>query len=67
MQIGMALMVAHAKGVIHRDLKPANIKLTPEGRFVKVLDFGPAKVLDARGRVGPVRQVGKLRRHSRRR
>ena len=52
MQIGMALMVAHAKGVIHRDLKPANIKLMPEGRFVKVLDFGLAKVLDAPGARG---------------
>ncbi len=43
-----ALSRAHAKGLIHRDVKPANIYMcdvgTPE-RFVKLLDFGVAKVL----------------------
>ncbi|MEM6788295.1 MAG: serine/threonine-protein kinase [Myxococcota bacterium] len=39
------LAVAHASGVVHRDIKPANIFLveTPEGRGVKLLDFGVAK------------------------
>jgi serine/threonine protein kinase len=49
MQLGMTLAAAHDAGVIHRDLKPDNIFLVPDpagsGReFVKVLDFGVAKL-----------------------
>jgi serine/threonine protein kinase len=45
-QVCSAVAVAHAGGVIHRDLKPHNIFLesTQEGPFVKVLDFGLAKL-----------------------
>ncbi len=38
-QVGQALLMVHAAGLVHSDLKPENIFLTQEGRYV-LLDFG---------------------------
>lgn len=51
-QVCGALDHAHRKGVIHRDLKPGNIVLMDdESDFVKVVDFGLAKLNDTNRRL----------------
>ena len=49
LQVVRALRAAHESGIIHRDMKPGNVFLTKRSSvadYVKVLDFGIAKVDD---------------------
>jgi serine/threonine protein kinase len=58
-----ALGAAHAQGIVHRDLKPENVHLVPRPdnpRYVKVLDFGIAKLATPDAAAGPMTKTGQV-------
>jgi serine/threonine protein kinase len=40
---------AHENNIFHRDIKPANIMISKDGKKVRIMDFGIAKLTDSSG------------------
>jgi serine/threonine protein kinase len=62
-QVADALAASHEHGIVHRDLKPENIFLINRGQsrdFVKVLDFGLAKLTQGGEKVGHKTRTGSV-------
>ena len=62
-QVADALGASHQHGIIHRDLKPENIFLITKGHtadFVKVLDFGLAKLTQGEEKVSHKTRTGSV-------
>ena len=60
-QASKALAEAHARGITHRDVKPENLFVTElgdEGEFMKVLDFGLAKLAEGGQEQANLTQTG---------
>lgn len=56
-QICEGLNEAHSLGVVHRDLKPSNIMIDKSGN-VRIMDFGVARSLQAKGITGAGVMIG---------
>jgi serine/threonine-protein kinase len=56
-QICQGLAEAHQLGIIHRDLKSSNIMIDKRGN-VRIMDFGVARSLEAKGTTGAKIMIG---------
>jgi len=56
-QVCEGLEEAHRLGIIHRDLKPSNIIIDKDGN-AKIMDFGIARSIKAKGITGPGVMIG---------
>ncbi len=56
-QICDGLTEAHKSGIVHRDLKPSNVMIDKAGN-VRIMDFGIARSLEAKGITGAGVMIG---------